>query len=256
MAGAMFEAQVHQGLVLLTFVLSALTFFALLRVNAPYGRFARAGWGPMVSARSAWIIFESPAVVVFALIYFAGDHALQLVPLVFLGIWQLHYILRTFLFPLRMRGDGKRVPVIIVGMAIAFNVLNAYINARWISHFGNYPDDWLSSAPFLVGLSIFTAGWVINQRADLALHRLRRRCGARYSIPRGGLYRYISCPNYFGEILEWIGWAVLTWSLAGTAFAVFTMANLVPRALATHRWYREMFPDYPESRKAVFPFLV
>ena len=33
-------------------------------------------------------------------------------------------------------------------------------------------------------------------------------------------------------------------------------ANLVPRALATHRWYRERFPDYPQDRKALIPFVL
>ena len=55
-------------------------------------------------------------------------------------------------------------------------------------------------------------------------------------------------------MLEWIGWAIATWSLAGAAFAVFTVANLLPRALANHRWYRQQFADYPVSRRAVFPY--
>jgi 3-oxo-5-alpha-steroid 4-dehydrogenase 1 len=250
------EAQFHHGLVLLTFALAAIAFVVLMRVNAPYGRFGRAGWGPTIPARRAWVIFESPAVLAFALIYFAGDRALQLAPLAFFGIWQLHYIARTFFFPLRMRVPARPIPIVVVALAFVFNLLNAYINARWISHLAAYPDRWLSSPPFLVGVALFLAGWVINQRADLALSRLRKPGGPRYSIPQGGLYRYISCPNYFGEILEWIGWAVLTWSLAGTAFAVFTAANLLPRAIATHRWYRDTFPDYPRDRKAVLPFLV
>ena len=85
---------------------------------------------------------------------------------------------------------------------------------------------------------------------------LRKPGEAHYSIPHGGFYRYVSCPNYLGEIVEWIGWAILTWSLAGLAFAVFTIANLLPRALAIHRWYRKEFSDYPATRKAVIPFLL
>ena len=42
---------------------------------------------------------------------------------------------------------------------------------------------------------------------------------------------------------------------AGLAFAAWTMANLVPRARAHHRWYRERFPDYPARRKALVPGL-
>ena len=73
---------------------------------------------------------------------------------------------------------------------------------------------------------------LINQRAARVLIGLRKPGDSHSSIPRGGMYRFVSCPNYFGEILEWAGWAVMTWSLAGLAFAVFTVANLLPRALA------------------------
>jgi 3-oxo-5-alpha-steroid 4-dehydrogenase 1 len=38
-------------------------------------------------------------------------------------------------------------------------------------------------------------------------------------------------------------------------FAV-SAAHLVPRALATHRWYRERFPDYPRERRALIPYLL
>ena len=72
-------------------------------------------------------------------------------------------------------------------------------------------------------------------------------------MPHGELYRWISCPNYLGELIEWAGWAVATWSLPGLGFAVWTAANLVPRARANHRWYRSHFADYPNERKALIP---
>ena len=256
MPGQISEPQLHYWLVLLVFVLAAQTFILLFWVNAPYGRFARDGWGPTIPARTAWVLFESPAVVVFAAVYFAGRFAWELAPLVLFAAWQFHYLVRTLVYPLRMRDTGRRIPAVIVAMAVLFNVLNAYVNARWISHLGHYANDWLTSAPFLAGLALFLTGWVINQHADRALLRLREPGETGYSIPQGGLYRYVSSPNYFGEILEWAGWAVMTWSLAGLAFAVFTVANLLPRALATHRWYRRRFPDYPPARRAIIPFLV
>ena len=77
-----------------------------------------------------------------------------------------------------------------------------------------------------------------------------------YKIPHGGLYHYISCPNYFGELVEWAGWALLTFSLPGLAFFVWTAANLVPRALAHHRDYRARFTHYPAQRRALIPFLL
>ena len=256
MQGEVGELQVHFWMVLVMFALAVQAFVLLLLVNAPYGRFAREGWGPTMSTRTAWVIFESPAVVVFAAIYFAGDNAWQTVPLIFFGIWQFHYVARALIFPFRIRETGKRIPVLVVAIAIIINVLNAYINARWISHLGDYPLTWLASTPFIAGVTLFVIGWLINQHADLTLHRLRQPGETHYSIPRGGMYRHVSCPNYFGEILEWAGWAVMTWSLAGLAFAVLTIANLVPRAVATPRWYRQKFPDYPDARRAVIPYVL
>ena len=199
---------------------------------------------------------ESPATLLFVAVYFAGDRALATVPLVLLAMWQLHYINRTFIYPLRIRESNKRMPISVAGMAFLFNCLNAYINARWISHFGDYSVDWLATTPFIAGVSIFAVGWIVNQHADRTLFRLRKPGDTNYAIPRGGLYEKVSCPNYLGEILEWLGWAIATWSLAGAAFAVFTAANLLPRAIAIHRWYRAEFPDYPESRRAVIPYLI
>lgn len=95
------------------------------------------------------------------------------------------------------------------------------------------------------------AGFALNLHSDNTLLKLRKPGETGYSIPQGGGFRYVSCPNYLGEVMEWAGWALATWSLAGLAFFVFTAANLVPRALSHHRWYRERFEDYPPGRRAI-----
>lgn len=198
---------------------------------------------------------ELPAVVWFAAVYAAGAHRFELVPLCLFGLWQLHYVNRALVFPLRMRAGARRMPVLIVGLAIAWNLLNGYINGRWISELGRYPVDWLGDPRFLAGTALFFTGWLINVRADATLRRLRGPGETGYRIPHGGLYRLVSCPNYLGEIIAWSGWAVATWSLPGLAFAVYTAANLAPRAFAHHRWYRDTFADYPPERRALVPFV-
>ena len=116
---------------------------------------------------------------------------------------------------------------------------------------------WLLGFRFLYGLLLFVAGFIINRWADTVLARLRANTASDdYVIPRGGLYEEVSCPNYLGEILMWIGWAFMTWSQAGLAFAVFTAANLIPRAVSHHNWYRRTFPSYPRRRRAIIPYLL
>ena len=70
-------------------------------------------------------------------------------------------------------------------------------------------------------------------------------------MPNEGLHRYVDAPNDFGEILEWVGWALATWSFAGGLFAIYIFANLAPRACSNLKWYRDEFADYPAERKAL-----
>jgi len=246
----------HQvGLVVMA-AWTVLTVVILTRVVAPYGRHARPGWGPTMPARAAWVLFESPAVVVFLAVFLAASRPEGLVPWVLLGLWQLHYVHRTFIWPFRLRARGKRTPLIVVGAAFAFQVLNAWLNATWIAELGTYDATWLRDPRFVLGAALFLAGFGVNLHSDHILFTLRAPGESGYKVPRGGLYRWVSCPNYLGELVAWIGWALATWSLAGAAFAVYTAANLVPRALAHHRWYRDRFPDYPPERRALVPGLL
>jgi 3-oxo-5-alpha-steroid 4-dehydrogenase 1 len=101
---------------------------------------------------------------------------------------------------------------------------------------------------------LFVTGYRINRWADRVLASLRAPGETGYKIPRGGLYELISCPNYFGELLEWIGFAIAAGSLAGWSFVAFTAANLIPRALSHHRWYRQQIlrlPARPQGRPAL-----
>ena len=45
-------------------------------------------------------------------------------------------------------------------------------------------------------------------------------------------------------------------SVGGGAAASWSLANLAPRAIKTHRWYREQFAEYPRERKALLPFIL
>src|SRR5262249_2245114 len=119
-----------------------------------------------------------------------------------------------------------------------------------------YDAAWLRSPRFLCGFALFVCGYAVNRAADRALRRLRAPGETGYRVPTGILFRWGSCPNYFGECVEWIGWAIATWSFAGAAFELWTLANLVPRALSHHAWYRTRFKDYPAERRALVPFVL
>lgn len=239
------------------FVSGLATLITLLRRPAPYGRHAESGWGPTLPSALAWALMESPASVAFVLFFLRGPRSGDLVPLVLLALWQSHYLTRALVDPWRMRARRSRTPVSIVAMGALYNVGNAYLNATSIVRFGPVlAPEWLTHPAALLGLVLFAGGQGTNRWADARLHALKEHSEGGYGLPRGGLYERVSCPNYLGEIVEWCGWALVTWSWAGLSFAVFTACNLVPRALSHHRWYRARFPEYPPARRALIPGLL
>jgi 3-oxo-5-alpha-steroid 4-dehydrogenase 1 len=243
-------------MILVGLVVATGVFIALFFVSAPYGRHARRGWGPMIPNHISWFIMESPSVVMFALFFGIGTVLKNLPVILFFVLWELHYIHRAFIYPWTIRDGHKKMPLGVMLLGFCFNLGNSYANGHYLFTLsGGYPLSWLLDPRFLVGVTLFLVGFIINRWADLSLRLLRRPGEVVYRVPYGGLFNFISCPNYLGEIIEWCGWALATWSLPGLAFAVWTFANLAPRARSHHAWYFANFPGYPPKRKALIPWI-
>lgn len=243
-------------LVYVWIVTGLVAFPFVLKIIAPYGRHTTRGWGPLLPNRLGWIIMESPALLVFAGFYLFGSVPHNSVTWLFFSLYLFHYVNRTVIFPLRLRTPGKMMPVSIVLMALCFNFVNGFINGYYLGWLADYPLSWFTDPRFICGIILFISGLLINWQADNILIHLRKPGETGYVIPKGGFFNYVSCPNHFGEIVEWSGFALMTWSSPALAFALWTLVNLMPRALHHHKWYREHFADYPEKRKALFPFIV
>ena len=251
----MTEESLYYVLLVIWLLLAVAAFFGLLLKPAPYGRFAGSARGLKVSPRLAWLLMESPATICFTLLFLVGEHK-NAAAVAFLVIWNIHYVYRGFVYPCLKRSH-RAVPISVVVAAMCFQVVNTYLQARYLFYISPaYPLSWLLGLRFIGGAALFAVGWTITVQSDAILRRLRSPADNKYRIPRGGLFRWVSCPHYFGEIIEWSAWALLTWSPAGLVFAIWTAANLVPQAIAHGRWYRHEFPDYPAERKAVFPYLL
>jgi 3-oxo-5-alpha-steroid 4-dehydrogenase 1 len=247
------ELTIFHGLLAGWFVLAVVVFIALFFVAAPYGRHLRRGWGLTINNKLGWILMEAPAPLVFLICFFLGSRN-NAVTLVFLGLWEAHYLHRAFIYPLGLRGPAKRMPLVVMSFGFLFNIMNGYLNGRYVFSFsGGYDNHWLTDPRFILGIALFVIGYTINRQADYILRDLRQPGESGYKISYHRLYRWVSSPNYLGEIIIWTGWAVATWSLPGLAFAYWTAANLIPRARAHHAWYRRTFPDYPPERKALVP---
>ena len=237
--------------------LAAITFFSLFFVSAPYGRFIRKKWGPEIPNWLGWIIMELPSPLILTYCIISGTGEKPLMVWFLMGLWLLHYIHRTFVYPFRITSRNKKMPFLIALMAIFFNIGNGFFNGYY---FGNYAGDLndyhFTSFSFLLGLALFIIGAIMNQHSDQILINLRKNNNKGYYIPYGGMFRFVSSPNYLGELIEWLGFAIIAGSLPAFSFFIWTCANLIPRALDNHKWYRKTFTDYPSERKAIFPYIL
>lgn len=244
------------------FIITPLTVISLCYITTPYGKHHRPGWGPSMPAALAWFLMESPTLWFTVLLFPLGQHHSDPKAQLLISIFLAHYFHRTIIYPLRLfiksprRQMTNQFPVIIAALAFFFNLFNSYVQTRWVSHYADYSRDKWFWWRFPGGLVVFVIGMTVNIKSDYKLLGLKSVGGSGYKIPKEGWFELVSCPNYFGETLEWLGWALMNWSWAGLAFLLYTCANLVPRAVSHHKWYLEKFgEDYPKNRKIVFPFL-
>ena len=235
---------------------AVMTFLALVifKIKAPYGRYSSQQWGPMISNKWGWFIMELPALVLMPVIALAGPSEKNEVSYLLISVWVLHYANRTLIFPFKLKTENKKMPLVIVCSAIFFNGVNGFLNGYLLGYMHPQLLD-LDSLHVLLGGFIFLTGMIINRWADRSLIALREQQQG-YQIPKGGLFEYISCPNHFGEIIEWVGFALIAWNLPAVTFAIWTFCNLSPRSLNHHNWYKERFDKYPHNRKAIIPYIL
>ena len=238
---------------------AVVVFVSLFFVDAGYGKFYNKNWGPTLDNHLGWFLMEAPVFVAMLVLWWLSDRRTDFTRLVFLFIFEAHYFHRSFLFPLQLRGHS-RMPWAIVMMGALFNTLNAFMQGGWIFYISPaemYPTEWLRSIQFIGGAIIFAAGMYINIQSDTIIRNLRQPGDTAHYLPKKGMFKYVAGANYLGEFMEWAGFALLTWSWAGAVFALWTFANLAPRASRTHDLYAAEFPEEFDAQKVkrIIPFI-
>jgi len=246
---------IYQNILLPWLIAGIIAFITLLKVKAPYGKFSSKNWGLTIPYKAGWFIQEIISPFFFSYFFLIGNIETKSISWIFFILWNIHYLNRSVILPLQQKKKSPPMPIIVVLLAILFNVINGFINGYYLGNIQTYNSSYLLNVNFILGLSIFLIGFFINFKSDRILLNLKNN-NKGYQIPNGFMYKYISCPNYFGEIIEWFGFAIMTWSIPGLLFAAWTAFNLIPRSLSNHSWYKKQFSDYPKNRKAIIPFIL
>jgi len=255
------QSELSQRLLAVAWLYLAIVAIQSYFFPAPYGKFTSSsglsGLNSLtkvqVPASLGWFIQEVPS---FLVSFSALIHLYQLgmmFKLFLLAPYILHYFNRSIIFPVQLK-NGKPTPVLTVMAAFMFCLYNGLMQSQALI----LKDmSFHSMTLACMGLVLFMAGMGINVWSDNILKSLRKDGETGYKIPFGGLYKYVTCPNYFGEAIEWWGFVGLVQTWASLWFAVFTTMFLGCRAWHTHSWYRQKFKsEYPPQRRAFLPLLL
>lgn len=249
---------------LVMLILGTATFITLYFVPAGYGKTISKNWGTSFNNKIAWVLMEMPTLIVMTILFIIsphtegneGQHGTRFIVASF---FMLHYVQRTLIFPFLLRGKGK-MPILIVFLGMLFNTVNTLLIGGWIFYFSPanaYTFSWLLDTRFIIGVLLFIFGMTVNISSDAYIRSLRKDGDSNHYFPKKGFYKYVTSANYFGEILEWTGFALLSWSLASALFVFWTAANLIPRSHTIYKKYKEDFPnEMAETKpKRIFPFI-
>ena len=233
-------------------------FVALYFVKAGYGKFRTPAWGFSINNKTAWVLMEAPVFFTMAVLWLQSADPWLLPQLVLFLLFELHYFQRSFVFPLLLKGKGS-MPVCIMLMGVTFNVVNGMMQAGGLFLFP--PAEYADGAAYLIqprtlaGIAIFFAGMAVNIHSDHVIRSLRKPGDTNHYLPERGMYRFVTSANYFGELVEWTGFAIASSTWASWVFVVWTAANLVPRAAAIYNRYAEEFGEAVRRRKRIIPFV-
>lgn len=240
-------------------IIAVIVFIALYFVTAGYGVFYNKRWGPSIPNKIGWILMESPVFIAMILLCVFSERSTNVVCLIFLILFEIHYFQRSFIFPFLIRGKSV-MPLSVILMGVVFNTLNALMQGGWIFYVAPenmYEISWLTTPQLIIGTLIFFVGMIINIHSDYIIRHLRKPGDTKHYLPKKGMFKYVTSANYFGEFVEWCGFAILTWSLAGAVFALWTFANLAPRAAKIYDNYKKEFGDELDTNKVkrILPFI-
>ncbi|KAK3577073.1 hypothetical protein CHS0354_037098 [Potamilus streckersoni] len=114
----------------------------------------------------------------------------------------------------------------------------------------------------IVGIFLFLwSSWKQMKAAQIFANLRLTKKGAvdnkRHHIPSGDFFQYVSCPHFFFEILIYTSVNIIYWWSCTLAIFVllFVAVNQIIMGNFSHKWYKDTFRFYPDTRKAIIPFV-
>jgi 3-oxo-5-alpha-steroid 4-dehydrogenase len=219
------------------------------RLRLPYSKF---GTGVGVNSQTGLALAYTTPIIIYVAFWIEGGAPQSPYHLVVLGTFLFHFIRRileilfvsTYSRPTSLRA---LVPIALLygGAAASSAFFQVHTSAQPTS-----------SPTFVLGTVVFGLGELLNGYHHWLLGRLRLQGVHTYVAPHGGLFGWVASPHYFGEILSFVGYAMMSDLLPVWGNALVVFAYLSARANSTLKWYQGEMPlRIPAGWRRLVPFV-
>ena len=218
------------------------------RLRLPYGKF-RTGAG--VNSRAGLALAYATPVFVYIALWVEGGSPRTLYHLAVFGAFLCHFVRRIFEVSF-VNSYSRPTPLrALVIIAFLYGGVAASCAFFQVRTFGQPT----SPLIFILGILTFAFGEVLNGYHHWLLARLRPLGVRIYVVPRHGLFGWVACPHYLGEILSFVGYAIMSGLLPVWGNTLVASAYLSARANSTLNWYRREKPlTIPSRWHRLIPF--
>jgi very-long-chain enoyl-CoA reductase len=218
--------------------------------------------GPQLAFRTVYLVEYAGPCVLYALfalrlvpawVYGAHPAPLNTAQQIAFFLWMVHFVKRQL----------ETIFVHEFG-TLTMPVFNVFKNSAYYWGFAALVG-WVVNAPtqhelagwhVAVGFPLFCVAMLCNFICHLKLMYLRPPGTNTVAMPTGFLFDYVTAPNYFCEIMTWVGFNVLTgFTWAGVLFNIVGAGQMLQWATDKHRKYKKQFKNYPKNRKILIPFI-
>lgn len=140
--------------------------------------------------------------------------------------------------------------------SVALRFLRNTIIALYLSTYNSMMvrDVWLGKLDIfniIIGLGLF----FIGLKKKVANHRVTHSFPYNLDPRIMGApdFECVTSPDYFGELLQWVGFHVICGSTVSMGFALYKCQVAIGNAYLRHNWYLRNNPQYPQKRAIIIP---
>lgn len=216
--------------------------------------------GPQIGYRTVFLV-EYAGPIAFILFYAARPSflygvkkAFNSTQVLFITLFAAHFIKRELETIFVHKFSRPTMPM----KQIFKNSIYYWSFAAFIGYRLCHP---MYTAPANFQQSLFGAGFMVaNELLNLAVHLqlswMRKGDGDQArQFPGGPLFSLVTCPNYFHEVMSWVGFSIGTNIFSSWFFTLMGLLQMTEWSLKKHRGYVKQDPKL-KKKKSIIPFVI